>query len=336
MTLTQALQQSAHILSVNGIEDSYIEARMLLGHITKLSPVQIYTQTEQTLSQKQERSLYELIGRRLRREPTAYIVNCREFYGIDFYVDSRVLIPRPETELLVDTALEFLKNTCLPSPLLIADIGTGCGAIAISLALNLPQSKIYATDISYSTLEVARLNCEHHKVTRQVTLLQGNLLEPVPEPVDLIVANLPYVRNSELENLSPEITRFEPRTAIDGGRNGLKYIRQLLEQTEEKTSPRGCLLLEIGQNQEKEVIHLIHSCLNKVSFTFISDLNGINRVVKISFLRGGSKLKYPCVIASEAKQSHLTSPPGLPRHCVPRNDNECSKQGQVDKKRDLS
>ena len=257
---------------------------MLLGHITKLSPVQIYTQTEQTLSQEQERSLHELIERRLRQEPTAYIVNQREFYGIDFYVDSRVLIPRPETELLVDTALEFLKNsTCLPSPILIADIGTGCGAIAISLTLNLPQSKIYATDVSYSALEVARLNCEHHKVTRQVTLLQGNLLEPVPEPVDLIVANLPYVRNSELENLSPEITRFEPRTAIDGGKNGLKCIRQLLEQAEEKTSPRGCLLLEIGQNQEREVIHLIHSCLNKVSFKFISDLNGINRVVKIGF-----------------------------------------------------
>jgi len=283
MTLAQALQQSAHTLSVNGIEDSYIEARMLLGHITKLSPAQIYTQTEQTLSQEQEASLCELIERRLRREPTAYIVNRREFYGIDFYVDSHALIPRPETELLVDTALEFLKNTHLASPPLIADIGTGCGAIAISLALNLPQSKIYATDISYSALEVARLNCEHHKATRQVTLLQGNLLEPIPEPVDLIVANLPYVRTSELENLSPEITRFEPRTAIDGGENGLKCICQLLEQTKEKINPQGCLLLEIGQNQEQEVIRLIYSYLNKVSFTFIPDLNGINRVVKIDF-----------------------------------------------------
>jgi release factor glutamine methyltransferase len=283
MTLAQTLQQSAHTLSVNGIEDSYIEARMLLGHITKLSPAQIYTQTEQTLSQEQERSLCELIERRLRREPTAYIINRKEFYGIDFYLDSRVLIPRPETELLVDTALGFLKNTYLSSPPLIADIGTGCGAIAISLALNLPRSKIYATDISYSSLEVAKLNCEHYKVTRQVTLLQGNLLEPVLEPVDLIVANLPYIRSSELENLSPEITGFEPRTAIDGGENGLKCIRQLLEQTKEKTNPRSCLLLEIGQNQEQEIIHLIHSCLNKVSFTFIPDLNGINRVVKIDF-----------------------------------------------------
>ncbi|MBN2187750.1 MAG: peptide chain release factor N(5)-glutamine methyltransferase [Dehalococcoidia bacterium] len=282
MTLTQALQQSAHTLSVNGINDSHIEARILLGHITKLSPVQIYTRTEQTLSQEQERALHGLVERRLRQEPTAYIVNHREFYDIDFYVDSRVLIPRPETELLVDAALEFFKNgTCLPSPLLIADIGTGCGAIAISLALNLPQSKIYATDSSYSALEVARLNCEHHKVTRQVTLLQGNLLEPVPEPVNLIVANLPYVKSSELANLSPEITRFEPRTAIDGGENGLRCIRRLLEQAKEKISHRGCLLLEIGQNQEQDVISLIHSCLKNVSFTFMPDLNGINRVVKI-------------------------------------------------------
>jgi len=286
MTLIQALQQSAHALSINGIDDSHIEARILLGHITKLSPVQIYTLTEQTLSQEQERTLYELVERRLYREPTAYIVNRREFYGIDFYVDSRVLIPRPETELLVDAALESFKNgPYLPSPPVIADIGTGCGAIAISLALNLPRSKIYATDSSYPALKVARLNCKHHKVTRRVILLQGNLLEPIPETVDLIVANLPYVKSSELENLSPEITRFEPRTAIDGGANGLKFIHRLLEQTEGKISHRGCLLLEIGQNQEQDVIRLIHSCLKKVSFTFIPDLNGIKRVVKIDFLK---------------------------------------------------
>jgi release factor glutamine methyltransferase len=284
MTLTQALKKSADVLSMNGIDDSYIEARILLGHITKLSPAQIYTQTGQTLSQEQEGDLHELIWRRLRREPTAYIVNRKEFYGLDFYVDSRVLIPRPETELLVDAALEFFKNsTCLPSQLLIADIGTGCGAIAISLALNLPESKIYAADNSYPALEVASLNCEHHKVTRQVNLLQGNLLEPIPEPVDLIVANLPYVKSSELENLSPEITRFEPRTAINGGKNGLKHIRRLLEQAEGKISSLGCIMLEIGQNQEQDVIHLIHDCLNRARFTFIPDLNRINRVVKIDF-----------------------------------------------------
>lgn len=285
MNLAQALQESVHTLSLNGIEDSHIEARMLLGHITKLSPAQMYTYPKRTLNQEQKRNLQQLVERRLRHEPTAYIVNWREFYGIDFYVDSRVLIPRPETELLVDMALEFARsNSTYPArPLLIADIGTGCGAIAISLALNLPHSKIYATDVSHSALEVAKLNCKHHKVTEQITLLQGNLLEPLPEPVDLLVANLPYIKSSELASLNKEITKFEPRMAIDGGESGLDYIRQLLGQAEGRINSEGCLLLEIGQNQEKEVVHLINTCLNKVNFGFISDLNGIKRVVKIDF-----------------------------------------------------
>ena len=281
MILAQALQQSAHTLSLNGIDDSHTEARMLLGHITKLSPVQIYTQPERTLSQEQESNLQELVERRLCHEPAAYIVNHREFYGIDFYVDSRVLVPRPETELLVDTAIEFASSTYLARPLLIADIGTGCGAIAVSLALNLPHSQIYATDVSPLALEVARLNCKSHNVTDRIILLQGNLLEPLPESVDILVANLPYIKSSELANLSPEIIQFEPRIAIDGGENGLDYIRQLLEQAEGRINTNGCILLEIGQNQEKDLSNLIRSLLKKVNFVFISDLNGIKRVVKI-------------------------------------------------------
>jgi len=285
MILVQALKQSAHILSLNGIEDSHIEARMLLGHITNLSPVQIYTQTERALSREQEVSLQELVARRLGHEPAAYIVKRREFYGTDFYVDSRVLIPRPETEILIDTALEFARSTGNRStrPLTIADVGTGCGAIAICLALNLPRSKIYATDVSFSALEVARLNCDYHKVTDRVTLLQGNLLEPLPAPIDLLVANLPYIKSSDLANLSSEIIKFEPRLAIDGGESGLDYIHQLLEQAGGRINPESCLLLEIGQNQEKEVSRLIQSCLDKVNFEFISDLNGIKRAARLNF-----------------------------------------------------
>ena len=284
MTLAQALQQSAHILCSNGIDDSHIEARILLGYTTKLSPVQIYTYPERTLSQEQEVKLQELVERRLCHEPAAYIVNHREFYGIDFYVDSRVLIPRPETELLVDMALEFARSsTYHVRPLLIADIGTGCGAIAISLAINIPQSKIYATDVSPSALEVARLNCEYHNVTDRINLLQDNLLEPLPSPVDLIVANLPYIKRAELANLSPEIIQFEPSLAIDGGESGLDYIGQLLEQAGDRIDNRGRLLLEVGQNQEKEIDNLVRNRLGRVNFEFISDSNGIKRVVRIDF-----------------------------------------------------
>jgi len=288
MTLAQALQQSTRTLSLNGIEDGHLEARILLQHILKLSPAQLYIQTERILSREQVKSLQELIERRLCREPAAYIVGHREFYGTDFCVDSRVLIPRPETETLVAAAFGFAvgysNHLSSPGrPLLIADVGTGCGAIAISLALNLPQSKVYATDISPSALEVARLNCEHHNVMEQIILVQGNLLEPVPEPVDLIVANLPYIRNSELANLSPEITNFEPRVALDGGESGLEQIRQLLKQAERKIRPGGRLLFEIGQEQEKAVASLINHCLPKAKFEFIPDSSGIDRAVRIDF-----------------------------------------------------
>ncbi len=288
MTLAQALQQSAHIFSINGIEASHIEARILLGHIAKLSPAQIYANPKQALSPEQERDLQLLIERRLRREPSAYIVSRKEFYGIDFYVDSRVLIPRPETEILIDAALEFAKDnsTWLLSQrgaILIADVGTGCGAIAISLALNLPQSRVYATDISSSAIQVAKLNCEYHKVTEQITLFQGNLLEPVPQRVDIIIANLPYIKSSELPRLSPEIAGYEPRVALDGGRSGLDLIRQLVEQAGEKINPKGCLLLEIGQKQEKEVVPVIYRYFKKVEYELIPDLNGIKRVVKVTF-----------------------------------------------------
>jgi release factor glutamine methyltransferase len=283
MTLAEALQQSAYVLSMNRIEDSHIEARMLLGHVTNLSAVQIYTEYEQILSSEEEAKLQKLIGRRLRNEPTAYILEHKEFYGIDFYVDSRVLIPRPETEILVDAALEFAtsRSSYLTRPLLVADVGTGCGAIAVSLALNLPGSKVYATDSSPSALEVARLNCRHHKVAEQVTLLTGDLLQPLPEPVDLIVANLPYIKNSELPDLSPEIAGFEPRLALDGGASGLDCIQKLLQQVRDKINTGGCVLLEIGHGQEKDVSRLIHTYLNGLNFRFIADLNCIKRVVKI-------------------------------------------------------
>jgi release factor glutamine methyltransferase len=283
MTLAEALQQSAYVLSINRIEDSHIEARMLLGHVTNLSAVQIYTKHEQILSPGEEAKLHELIGRRLRNEPTAYILEHKEFYGIDFYVDSRALIPRPETEILVDAVLEFAasRSSYLTRPLLVADVGTGCGAIAVSLALNLPDSKVYATDSSPSALEVARLNCRHHKVAEQVTLLTGDLLQPLPEPVNLIVANLPYIKNSELPDLSPEIAGFEPRLALDGGASGLDCIQKLLQQVRDKINTGGCVLLEIGHGQEKDVSRLIHTYLNGLNFKFIADLNCIKRVVKI-------------------------------------------------------
>ncbi|GAI10002.1 unnamed protein product, partial [marine sediment metagenome] len=165
--------------------------------------------------------------------------------------------------------------------LTIADIGTGSGAIAISLALALPQVKIYATDISASALEVANINRRRYKVDSQVELLQGNLLEPLPEPVDTIVANLPYIRNCELRTLSPEIVNFEPMSAIAGGNAGWDKIRLLLAQVPGKLRPEGCLLLEIGQGQDKAVSSMAECDFPQAGVELVPDLSGTNRVVKI-------------------------------------------------------
>jgi len=282
MTLGDALYLTRCELAAANLDCATIEAELLLCHVLGISKTQIYSEPEQLLSTTETNHLQHLIRRRLLHEPIAYILRCCEFYGIEFYIDHRALIPRPETELLVEEAIDFARHHLSPgNKLTIADIGTGSGAIAISLALALPQVKIYATDISASALEVANINCRRYKVDSQVELLQGNLLEPLPEPVDTIVANLPYIRNCELQTLSPEITNFEPTLAIAGGNDGWDKIRLLLDQVPGKLRPEGYLLLEIGQRQDKAVSSMINSYFPQARVELIPDLSGINRVVKI-------------------------------------------------------
>jgi len=226
--------------------------------------------------------LCHLVRRRLDHEPTAYILGHWEFYGIDFYIDYHTFIPRPETELLLEQAVELAHHISQQGKrIIIADVGTGCGAIAISLALALPQAKIYATDISAPALQVAEMNCRRHAVNSRVELLQGNLLEPLSQPVDMIVANLPYIEDCEFKDLSPEIINFEPTTALAGGEEGLGKIQRVLEQMPGKLNYGGCFLLEIGKGQGREVTSLIKSYFTQASIELISDLGDIERVVKV-------------------------------------------------------
>ena len=276
MTLKQTLSQARKILAANNIEDASIESELLLRHMLKINRVQLYLDLSRELSLKQEKTFWQLIQRRLNGEPTAYITGYREFYGHDFYVDSRVLIPRPESELLVEKALQLAQSCHIST---IADIGTGCGAIAINLALNLPQAKIYATDISASTLEVAQINCHKHGVKDRISLLHGDMLDPLPEPVDLIIANLPYVKKSELPHTGP--ASFEPVVALNGGPAGLDKIRQVCNQVRGKLRHQGCLLLEIGQGQEEAVISLLRDIFPSGTVEVTPDLSGIERVVSL-------------------------------------------------------
>ena len=287
MILSEALQSVTQTLRRAKIADASVEAEVLLGHVLGMSKTGLYTEPERSLTSAERERLRRLVWHRLDGEPAAYVLGHCEFYGIDFYVESHAFIPRPETELLVEEAVKLAQRISRQGEQsTIADIGTGCGAIAISLALALPQAKIYATDISPSALKVAGVNCRRHGVNGQVELLQGNLLEPLPQALDVIVANLPYVKDCEFVDLSPEITEYEPTIALAGGRDGLDKIREMLEQMRGKGGVHlgegpAYLLLEIGQGQGEMVTSLVNDYFPQASIELISDLGGIERVVKV-------------------------------------------------------
>jgi release factor glutamine methyltransferase len=289
MTISQTLLYITEIFTKNKVKDAHFEARVLLGYLLKLSPVQIYREPESCLTQDQKQELLYLIDRRIQGEPAAYIVNRREFYGLDFFVDSRVLIPRPETELLVETAIYFIKNHDryfgnVNTAISVADIGTGCGNISISLAKNIDNIRIFATDISTEALDVALHNSHYHNVTEKIIFLQGNLLEPITKPLDLIIANLPYIRTAELPFLDTEISGFEPMTALDGGENGLSKIDELLGQIQGRTSNKCQLLLEIGSGQKDQLDISLGKFLPSSCIHYLPDLNGIVRVATIDII----------------------------------------------------
>lgn len=279
MILRQALQRASEALASHDIEDAPLEAELLLRHALRMSRTGLYAELGQEFPPDKTETFWQLIGRRLAHEPTAYIMERREFFSLDLHVDHRVLIPRPESELLVEKAIELARRPPGSPRRLIADIGTGSGAIAISLALNLPQSKIYATDASAAALEVAAVNCERHKVADRVWLLQGDMLAPLPQPVDLIVANLPYIEEGALGQLSAEIRWFEPMSALAGGADGLESIGRLLAQAGGKLRPQGCLVLEVGRGQAGAVTSLAESHFPHARVGLAPDLSGMERAV---------------------------------------------------------
>jgi len=273
LTLKQTLDQAQRVLTLNEIEDARLEAELLLRHTLTVSRVQLYLDFNRELSPDQEEPFWQLIERRVKGEPSAFITGHREFYGLDFHVNPSVLIPRPESELLVEKAIKLTQGCDIAT---IADVGTGCGAVAISLAINLPEVKLYATDISAPALKVARLNCQQHKVESRICLLQGNMLDPLPEPVDLIIANMPYVKEAEIHTVP---LRFEPPLALDGGPDGLEKIYALCKEVGGKLCPRGYLLLEVGQGQANPVAAFLHSLYPSAQIEVTPDFSGIERVV---------------------------------------------------------
>jgi release factor glutamine methyltransferase len=272
----EALARAREILEKSGIEDASLEGEILLRHVLEVSRTQLYSALDHELNPEQEKSLSRLLELRRLGEPSAYITGHREFYGLDFIVNPSVLIPRPESELLVEMSINLAQGKTITK---IADIGTGCGAIAVSLAVHLPKVTVYATDISPGALEVAHFNCQRHGVAERVALIAGNLLEPLEEPVDMIVANLPYVRERDLiKNAS---LSFEPAVALNGGKEGLDRIKSLCRQAGGKINKGGYLILEIGEGQAKAVMAILRKAFPEATIEIHKDLAGIKRAVSL-------------------------------------------------------
>lgn len=277
----EALARAGRYLKEKGVDSPFLDAEVILAHVLGLDRAGLYRQAERTLTGMEEEVFSSLIFRRGRREPVAYLTGCKEFMGLMLYVDRSVLIPRPETELLVETALALLSGE-KNRPLLIVEVGTGSGAIAVSLAVLFPSARVYATDCSAPALAVARRNAIAHGVGERVMLYTGDLLEPLDCPglagrVDLVAANLPYIASGDLPGLAPEVSIFEPQVALDGGTDGLARIRRLVPAAPALLKPGGWLLLEIGEGQGEAVAALMPGPAWEVKVQ--KDLAGRDRLV---------------------------------------------------------
>ena len=284
-TVRRLLHETEERLARSGVDDARLEAELLWMTALRTDRTVLYAQLLETPKPTAQRTAAALLKRRLRREPAAYLMGRREFYGLSFHVAPGVFIPRPETETLVEEALRLAPE----GPVIVADVGTGSGAIAISVAVSHPEATVYATDISTHALEVAARNAQEHGVGERVHPLQGDLLSPLRTTVDLVLANLPYVASSEIPTLEPEIRLYEPREALDGGDDGLDTVARLLaplgaglDTAPPHLNPGGSLLLELDPRQMERAARLALRAFPQATTRSVLDLAGRRSVLVVS------------------------------------------------------
>ena len=279
MNLREIFNSAGETLMRTGSPDAQLEAEVLIRHVLQIDRATFFRDLEQPVTDCDWERLDDLVNRRLNREPLNYITGLREFYGLDFEVSDSVLIPRQETELLVDTVISLARSRP-KCDMKICDIGTGSGAIAVSVAVNLPSAEVMAIDISQRALDIADANRRMHGVYNRVSLRRGNLLEPVDWKPEIIVSNPPYIRRSDLSLLQPEI-QYEPSVALDGGPDGLEVIRGLLRQSSDKVSSTGAILFEIDSSQKESARMLSREYFPNSEISILDDLSGNSRAILI-------------------------------------------------------
>lgn len=278
-SIKEALTQGIETLSRARIERPRLDAEVLLAHVLQADRSRLYAYPEQPLSAAELARFQDLLNRRTRHEPVAYLTGEREFYGLPFWVTPQVLIPRPETELLVELALETIRPGHR-----VLDIGTGSGCIAVSVAVHAPQTTLIATDISAGALAIARRNAHRHNVDRQITFVQANLASGINAPIDLLISNPPYISAPEMETLAPNVKDFEPAPALtDGTSAGLSLVEKILAYAATHIVSGGSLLVEIGASQGKQVISLAQRAAPSAKFEIKHDLAGRDRILRGRF-----------------------------------------------------
>ena len=273
------LQWTTAYFTSRSIENPRAAAEILLASVLQLGRVDLYVRHDQPLTAGELARYKELIQRRAAGEPVAYIVGSKEFWSMDFTVTPDVLIPRPETECLVEAALQRLES--IPPGRHVLDLGTGCGAVVLALAARAPQHRYVASDVSQAALAVARKNAGAHELQDHVRFFCGSWLDAVQSRLaglDMIVSNPPYIRRSMIDHLQIEIRQFEPLMALDGGEDGLQCLQAIIAAAGSCLKAGGFLLLEIGYDQKEAVAESAERVGGYADLTFIKDYSGHDRV----------------------------------------------------------
>ncbi len=284
-TIRNILRWAIDTLKNSNIESPNINAEVLLAHVLSCDRIELHTNPDKIINDGDINKYKTLINKRANHVPLQYITGHVEFMSLDFVVDEHTLIPRQDTEILVEAALNKIKNR-IPSneTMTIVDIGAGCGNIAISLATNLQNAQVYASDISRKALAVAGINVRRHRVVDRVHLLHGDLFKSFDGHlnrgnVDLIVSNPPYVREADWNKLEPEINEHEPREALVGGKDGLCFYKRIIREAPEWLRPEGFLILEVGETQAETITKLIETEGHYENIEITKDLQKIDRIV---------------------------------------------------------
>jgi release factor glutamine methyltransferase len=284
--ISSFLNWSKGQLAKAGVPSPRLDSEIILAHTLNISRTDLWTQNQRILSQSEIKMVKKYMERRLNREPISQIFGHQEFWSIDFVVNENVLSPRPETELLIETALNCIASSSSPSPKIL-DLGAGSGAIAVTMAKEISECKVSAIDIDPKALNIAKENSERHGVINRIEFICADLrTSDWSGCFSLILSNPPYIKSEDIEKIMPEVRKYEPRKALDGGVTGLDFYRSIIPMAVNRLKENGFLILEIGHDQAYEVTALLNNFSCYQNIKVIQDYSGYDRVVKAQKTNG--------------------------------------------------